>query len=329
MSTRSLNLAGVSASNSTEHSRAPGGVEPVLGVDIGGSTVKSVLVRGGRIENRLPVPRDRPIADLLRGIVGPAVADDGVTSVGVGIAGLVDHPIGRFVWGPHVADVDVDVATILDDLVGSYVVDNDANCAAYGEWVAGPAQGHRVALTVSVGTGIGAGLVVDGAIWRGSGFAGEVGHMTMSEPGLECPCGRSGCWETLVSGRRLGMEANRLGLEGGAEALVVAAKSGSQVAAESLRVAGHWLGVGISNLILMLDPSIVVVAGGVADAGPAILDAARERIASGLPGADHRPPVELAQASQGRWAAAVGAAHLAASARATDSQRSEETSKSE
>ena len=101
------------------------------------------------------------------------------------------------------ADIDVDVSSILDELIESHVVDNDANCAAYGEWVAGPARGHRVALTVSVGTGIGAGLVVEGAIWRGSSFAGEVGHMTMSETGLECPCGRSGCWETLVSGRRL------------------------------------------------------------------------------------------------------------------------------
>jgi glucokinase len=290
----------------------------VLGVDIGGSTVKSVLVEGGRIDGRHRVPRDRPIADLLRDIVGPAVADDGVTSVGIGIAGLVDQPAGRFVWGPHVADIGVDVASILDDLVGSHVVDNDANCAAYGEWVVGPAQGHRVALTVSVGTGIGAGLIVDGAIWRGSGFAGEVGHMTMTEPGLACPCGRAGCWETLVSGRRLDMEANRLGLEGGAEGLVAAARSGSHRAAESLRVAGRWLGVGISNLILMLDPSVVVVAGGVSDAGPAILDAARERIASGLPGAGHRPTVELAQASHGRWAAAVGAAHLAAGTRASD-----------
>jgi glucokinase len=290
----------------------------VLGVDIGGSTVKSVVVGDGRIQDRHRVPRDRPIAYLLGDVVGRAVADDGVTSVGVGIAGLVDQPAGRFVWGPHVADVEVDVAAILDDLVGSHVVDNDANCAAYGEWVAGPAQGHRVALTVSVGTGIGAGLIVDGAIWRGSGFAGEVGHMSMAEPGLACPCGREGCWETLVSGRRLDMEAGRLGLDGGAEALVIAARNGSQRAAESLRVAGRWLGVGIANLILMLDPSIVVVAGGVSDAGPSILDAARERIASGLPGAGHRPPVELAPAAHGRWAAAVGAAHLAARTRAND-----------
>lgn len=301
----------MSASNSTERSRTSDGAEKVLGLDIGGSTVKSVVVSDGGVESQALVPRDRPIEDLLRGIVGQAIAEQEVTSAGVGIAGLVDHSTGRFVWGPHLSDVGIDVSSILDGLIESHVVDNDANCAAYGEWVAGPAHGHRVALTVSVGTGIGAGLVVDGAIWRGSAFAGEVGHMTMTEAGLECPCGSSGCWETLVSGRRLELEASRLGIEGGAEALTEAASGGSAPAAEALRAAGYWLGVGITNLILMLDPGIVVVAGGVSDAGSPILDAARQQIASGLPGAGHRPVVELAQASHGRWAAAVGAAHLA------------------
>lgn len=250
--------------------------------------------------------------------MGRALGAHEVTSVGVGLAGLVDHGAGRFVWGPHLADVDIDVAAILDDLVDSHFVDNDANCAAYGEWIAGPAHGHEVALTVSVGTGIGAGLVVDGSIWRGSVFAGEVGHMTMTESGLECPCGSAGCWETLVSGRRLETDAGRLGIDGGAEGLVAAARGGWEPAADALRVAGRWLGLGITNLILMLDPSVVVVAGGVSDAGDAILDAAREQIASGLPGAGRRTPVELAQAAHGRWAAAVGAAHLAARIRAGD-----------
>ena len=329
MATNSRNRAGVSGSSSTERTSAADGTAPILGVDVGGSTVKSVVLKDGRIESRIRIPRDRPIAELLGYVVGEAVAEHGVTSAGVGIAGLVDHATGRFVWGPHLTDVGVDVSSILDGLIESHVVDNDANCAAYGEWVAGPAQGHQVALTVSVGTGIGAGLVVDGDIWRGSGFAGEVGHMTMVDADLECPCGRSGCWETLVSGRRLDAEAEKLGIEGGAEALVEAALRGSTPAAEVLRTAGCWLGVGITNLILVLDPSIVVVAGGVSGAGPAILDAARQEIASGLPGAGHRLAVELAQAAHGRWAAAVGAAHLAVKELATDRERSEGTEKSE
>ncbi len=296
----------------------------MLGVDIGGGTVKSVVVTRGRVRSRVAAPRDRPIPVLLDRIVRSAITEHGVVAAGVGLAGLVDHRTGTFVWGPHVADVDVDVASILEDLVESHVVDNDANCAAYGEWVAGAARAHGVALTVSVGTGIGAGLVVDGDVWRGTRFAGEVGHMRMVEAGVACPCGRSGCWETLVSGRRLGIEAHRLGLEGGAEAIGQAARDGSAPAAEALRRAGRWLGIGITNLILMIDPSIVVVAGGVSEAGTPFLDAARERIASGLPGGGHRGGVELVQASHGRWAAAVGAAHLAERHHRDDRERSEE-----
>lgn len=304
----------------------PDGFGSVLGIDIGGGSVKSVVVAGGEVRSRNVGPRDRSVADLLERIVGAAIAEHQVTAVGVGLAGLVNHRTGRFIWGPHVGDVDVDVASILDEFVDRHVVDNDANCAAYGEWVAGPARGHDVALTVSVGTGIGAGMVVDGDLWRGSGLAGEVGHMKMVESGVACPCGREGCWETLVSGRHLGLEAQRLGFGEGAEAVGRAAREGSHHALEAMRLAGSWLGVGITNLILMLDPSVVVVAGGVSDAGAPILDAARERIASGLPGAGHRPVVELAQASHGRWAAAVGAAHLVAR---HDRERSEESAKSE
>ena len=287
----------------------------MLGVDIGGSRVKAAVLVGGRVLARHEEPRNRPITEVLSRLVESIEDEHRVTAVGVGIAGLVDHRTGRFVWGPHLSDEDIDVSGHLDSLIDSHVVENDANCAAYAEWVTGPAAGHRVALTVSVGTGIGAGLVVDGAVWRGSGFAGEVGHIRMTDADLECPCGRSGCWETVVSGRQLGMEAARLGLQPTSEALVAAARNGSGPASEALRDAADWLGAGIITLILVLDPGVVVVAGGVSAAGDLILDAARERRASGLPGAMHRTAVEVAQALHGRWAAAVGAAHLAARGR--------------
>jgi glucokinase len=294
----------------------------VLGVDVGGSRVKTVVLADGQILARHQGRRDRPIPEILSSLVGSAQNTHRIAAVGVGLAGLVDHRLGRFVWGPHLSDHAVDVSGVLDSLIGSHVVDNDANCAAYAEWATGSAVGHRVALTVSLGTGIGVGLTVDGACWRGSGFAGEAGHMRLTDADLECPCGRSGCWETVVSGRQLGLEAGRLGLDPTAEALVMAAHSGSQSARDALRLAGDWLGVGITNLILMLDPTVVVVAGGVSAAGDLILDATRERIASGLPGAGHRAVVEVAQSTHGRWAGALGAAYLA---QRRGSEGSEET----
>lgn len=304
----------MSGSISTE---AANGRAAVIGIDIGGERVKSVIMVAGRIIDRSIRLRDAPITAMLPPLIEAAIRDHGVTAAGIGIAGLVDHPRGRFVWGPHLSDTGVDVSGLLRPLLDSSVVDNDANCAAYAEWVMGAAVGRRVALTISVGTGIGAGLVVDGEIWRGAGFAGEVGHMQIGGGDLECPCGRRGCWETMVSGRQLGIAAARLGLEPTAEALARSAAGGSPRAIAALRLAGGWLGVGVANLMLVLDPDVVVVAGGVSLAGDLILDAARDRIASGLPGRGHRPEVDLVNASHGRWAAAIGAAHLAAEHRSS------------
>lgn len=284
--------------------------DPVsLGVDVGGGTVKAVVLGPNGIISRSIHEREDALVPEVRHIVDRIAEDHPVGSIGFGIAGLVDHRSGRFIWGPHVTGGPVDVAGALE---GRRVyVDNDANLAAYGEAATGAAAGHAVALTVSVGTGIGAGIVVDGEIQRGVAFAGEVGHMKMVPDGEPCPCGRSGCWETFVSGRVLDAEARRLGVGSDVASLVAAAEDGDDRAAASLAEAGRWLGVGIANLVLAFDPSIVVVAGGVSMAGERILAPTREWIASALPGAAHRPVVEVVASPHGRWSAAVGAAQAA------------------
>lgn len=280
-----------------------------LGIDVGGGAVKAVVLGSTGVSSRFIDERKRALVPELTRLVDRIAEDHAIGFVGIGIAGLVDHRSGTFVWGPHVPGGPVDVAGALP---GRRVyVDNDANLAAYGEATVGAAKGHPVVLTVSVGTGIGSGIVVDGEIQRGVAFAGEVGHMKMASDGEPCPCGRSGCWETLVSGRTLDAEARRLGVGPDAASLVVAADDGDDRAAASLDEAGRWLGVGIANLVLAFDPSVVVVAGGVSMAGERILAPAREWIASALPGAAHRPVIEVAASPHGRWSAAVGAAHAA------------------
>ena len=282
-----------------------------IGVDVGGTWLKTVVTRGADVLHRRRIPRSGSLASLLPSVVGDLTVAHATGHVGIGIAGLVDHERSRFIWGPHLADAEVDIAALLTDSLDSLIVDNDANCAAYGEWRLGAAQGHDVALTVSVGTGIGAGMVVLGEIWRGNGLAGEVGHMRIGSGAEVCACGQSGCWETLVSGRQLARLADELGYQSDGAALVDAARDGSVPAIAALQDAGRWLGVGLTNLILVLDPSVVVVAGGVSAAGPLILDAARERIASSMPGYAHRRQPAVVAAHHGPWAAAVGAALLA------------------
>lgn len=284
-----------------------------LGVDIGGGSIKVVVLSGRSIVEKVRFDDPGPFESMLPKVVSTVSGGHEVDGIGVGVAGLVDHTSSRFLWGPHISDAGIDVPSLLAGAADRVVVDNDANFAAHAEAYAGAARGHRVSLTVSVGTGIGAGVVVDGAIQHGRAFAGEVGHMQMLPSGAKCKCGNSGCWETLVSGDLLDRAAIELGHGSGAEDLVAAAKHGHEPALSFLETAGRWLGVGVGNLVLALDPSTVVLTGGVSGAGALIIDPANVYLATALPGAAYRPRVQIVGGRFGRWAAATGAAMGAAS----------------
>jgi glucokinase len=239
---------------------------------------------------------------------------------------LVRWPAGEFVWGPHVSGLGVRYRDLLAISLGVPVmVDNDANLAAFAEAMAGAGQGYVHVLALTFGTGIGGGMVFDGEIYRGRGFAGEMGHMTMQPDGLLCACGRRGCWETLVSGGRLDQLALDLvsqtpdgpvarlaaGTTPAAGHLSAAAEAGDPAARSILAEAGDWLGRGVANLMAVLDPEVVVVGGAVAQAKGWLLDPARMAIASHLTGFAYRDPAPLVEARFGRLSGAVGAALLA------------------
>jgi glucokinase len=192
-------------------------------------------------------------------------------------------------------------------------VDNDANCATWAEAQLGPGKGLDNVLGIMVGTGIGMGLVAGGNIYRGRAFAGEAGHVTMvPSGGLACPCGRAGCWETLISGWRLAQLWGE-GRTGDASSVSRAAAAGDRRALLIIDDAGRALGVGIANLIALLDPDIVVVGGGViAGTGEQLLERARDEIGSRLEGVEHRPPTPVVAGEFGVFAGAVGAALFAA-----------------
>ena len=254
------------------------------------------------------------------------------TRVGVGMAGLVDHR-GVLRHGPNqpgVRELDVrgDLAARLGDRV---TVDNDGNCAMWAEWVSGAAQGTQDAVLVTLGTGIGAGLVIGGRLVRGAnGMAGEPGHTTVDPNGPPCPCGRRGCWERYASGAglaRMARDAAEAGqLDGvlGAvgddaaairgEDVVEAARAGDAQAQVVLDDLAWWTALGIANLIAVLDPEVVVLGGGLIDAADLWLDETRRRLPELTVAAGHRDLPPVVAATHGSDAAALGAALLAAEA---------------
>jgi glucokinase len=210
------------------------------------------------------------------------------------------------------------------------VVENDANAAAWAEYRFGAARDEPVVVCVTLGTGIGGGLVVDGSIYRGAyGVACEYGHMTMVADGLLCACGNRGCLEMYASGRALAREARELvaespvagermlALAGGRVAAVdgpivtAAAAAGDPAALSICTTMGRWLGRGLANIAAVLDPSVFVIGGGVSAAGELLVRPARDEYAHTLTGRGFRPQARVSIAALGADAGLVGAADIA------------------
>jgi glucokinase len=295
---------------------------PVIAVDCGGTNLS--VARLDRATDpgeavTVPTPDDPGdfvplIGEVARGL-GPGDA------AGVSIAGLVAD--GDLVWMPH-RDGGAPIATPLSEVLGCpVVVDNDANTAAVAEALAGAGRGHRMVLMITVGTGIGAGLVVDGVVERGRGHLGEVGHMTIVEEGQNCSCGKAGCWEALASGTALDRAARELArldgsvvrAAGAAQAtghdLVAAAGRGDDAAQDALRDVAVHFGRGLANMVAVFDPDVIVIGGGVGSIGEPFLGPARHEMESRLSGGDHRQPTPVVPGAFGVRAGLVGAGILA------------------
>ncbi len=310
----------------------------IVGVDVGGTKVLAVALNGATLElsefeARLPTPLGGDaIVDAIASAIATVGASvgDALTAVGVGIPGLVDKS-GRLRVGPNLPGVtEYPFATELAQRLGVPVtVDNDATCAAWAERQRGASQGASDAVLVALGTGIGAGLVAGGRLQRGAnGFAGEPGHMVVDPNGPPCPCGRRGCWERFASGSGLGRLAREAAHAGRADHVVAlaggdpedvrgehvtdAARAGDAEALQVFRQFAWWVALGIANLVNVLDPEVVVIGGGLVEAGDVLLRPVREAHRELVLAADHRPDVRIVEAALGEQAGAVGAALLAA-----------------
>lgn len=282
------------------------GEQLYLGVDVGRSTRTAVVDASGRIRTHQRVATrlesGRVIVDGLVDTVVRALEEaksiGDIAAVGVGLPGLVEQPTNRVVMPPNLADVSsIDIYGEITQAIALPVVfDNDANAAAYGEWRCGAAQGAKDFIYISLGTGIGAGIVQGGLLQHGSrGFAGEVGHLKITTDGLECSCGSSGCLETIASGPNIVRRTReRLFAEPGyarshlaekmrgrlkCEDVVDGAIAGDRLAYSILTETGVYLGMTIANVVNLLNLDMVVLGGPVMRNNQVLLDATIEEAA--------------------------------------------------
>jgi glucokinase len=234
--------------------------------------------------------------------------------VGVGATGLIEWSSGTIVWAPDSGYSGSPLRSVLLEATGlPAVIDTDVNMAAYGELRFGAGRGAVNMVVLTVGTGVGCALVLEGKVFRGArGFAGEGGHMTVNWNGPRCRCGGSGCLEAMCSGTALQEAVARVsGERQTGKAIVAAARSGDQQALMAVQEAGHWLGVGIASLVNLLDPERVVVGGSLAGAGELLFGPARRSLEQLVVGRQARLLPEILPARLGRRAGVIGAGALA------------------
>jgi glucokinase len=311
-------------------------VSYTVGVDVGGTKIAAGLVdEQGQVVTRerteSPATNPKQIVSTIGELVRSLTGTESVEAVGVSAAGFVDKARATVVFAPNLAWRDEPLKHLLEEELDlPVVVENDANAAAWGEFTFGAAEDVEDLLMLTIGTGVGGGLVIDGELVRGGfGMGGEVGHIQMVPGGVQCPCGNLGCLESYGSGKALVRMSRELAATdpesakalveraGGDPALITgplvteAAHDGDAFAIARLAELGDWLGQGVATLTAVLDPNVVVIGGGVGEAGDLILDPIRESFERHLTGRGHRPILEIRQAKLGNTGGLIGAADLA------------------
>jgi glucokinase len=314
-------------------------VTATIGLDIGGTKIAAGLVSAeGTIlaEARCDTPAQDPdriahdaatlIAELADG------TEQEVVGVGVACAGFVNRTGSHVLFAPNLAWRDEPLKQRLEALVRYPVtIENDANAAAWGEFRFGAARQADDMVLLTIGTGVGGGIVNDSKLLRGAyGVGGELGHMRVVPGGIRCGCGNRGCWEQYASGNALLREARELVSSGTPHGAALAdacggdpqklrgrdvtevAQAGDPAAVELIADLGTWIGEGAASVAAILDPELIVIGGGVAEAGDLLLEPIRAAYARQLTGRGHRPMAEIVPATLGNDAGLIGAAAIAA-----------------
>lgn len=308
-----------------------------IGVDVGGTKIAAGVVDEdgtvlARIQKDSPAKERGAIVDT---IVACALElkekHPEAATVGVGAAGFVSSDRNTMASGTNLDWTGLKIGDVVSERVGlPVVVENDANAAGWAEARFGGGKGKKNVLVVTLGTGVGGAVIIDGHLVRGAaGFAAEIGHINVVPNGRPCGCGQRGCLERYGSGTALGVNgwelaqfqptyaARIIELSGGnvhsisGKAVTTAAREGDPAALECYRDLGSWLGLGIADLCAVLDPEVVVLTGGMTEAGPLLLEPVTTSFNRHLTAHSRRPEIPIVISASGQDAGLVGAADLA------------------
>ncbi len=290
-----------------------------IGVDAGGTAIKGVLLRGEKVERSISIPSPKngiePFVEAIAQ-VARELRDGQEIPVGLGIASPYSHETGEILDPPNLpVKGRYPLKAEVERLLGCHVeVDNDANAAALGEWAMGAGRGSRVMLCLTLGTGIGGGMVIHGEVFRGAhGFGAEFGHINVDPCGPPCGCGSRGCLEAMASATALVRIYHKLKKGKGKtmppKEIYLLAKENDHCAKKAFEEVGKALGRGLASLINALDPDTVVIGGGLSNAWDVLCEPVRAEMGSRLL-TKYPQRVRLVPAELGTFGGAIGAACL-------------------
>ena len=310
-----------------------------VGIDLGGTNIVAGVVNEnyeiiskGQIKTNCPRPAKEICEDMAKAaseaVLKAGISMDEIESVGVGAPGIANSDLGIIEYSNNLGFNNVPMAEIIGKILNKPVyVENDANAAAYGEYVAGAAKGANMAVCITLGTGVGGGVIIDGKIYSGFNYAGaEIGHMVIEVDGPQCTCGRKGCFEVFSSATGLcrmtleAMQADKNSLmwsmntkSGGkvsARLAFEAMRAGDKSAKEVVDKYIKYLAAGITNTINIFQPDILCIGGGVCNEGDALLKPMKEIVAKEVYTRDSKRNTEIVIAKLGNDAGIIGAAFL-------------------
>lgn len=310
----------------------------VIGVDVGGTNLRAASIdKNGMILRRKSRPSNakRGIESLIQNLVSvlkEMMEEESISGVGIGIPGVIDVKNGILTQAPNISRVkNYPIREKLEQELGTAIdlaLENDANCAALGEWWLGAGKEADSLIIVTLGTGLGGGVILNGSLWRGvSGMAGEIGHMTIDPDGPRCNCGNFGCVESFVSAeaiRRMVKEGLRdknlktivrdqikhLPVHDIPEIIGKAARVGDRFSREIWEAFGRALGIAIANLTNLLNVEMIIIGGGLSNSidlfiRPAMIEARKRALRAPLEN------VEIKNSELGDDAGLLGAGYLA------------------
>lgn len=243
----------------------------VIGVDVGGTSIRSGLVTlGGKIISRVKIKTEtkkgqKTVINNIVKAIKPFLEND-VTVIGLGVPGIIDIKKGIVNHSPNMPLKNTNLGKIIEKRIGKAVrVENDANCFTLAETRYGAAQNKRNVIGLTIGTGIGSGLIIKGELYHGKGSGAELGHMTINYKGPNARCGNHGCIESYVSIRGILSRAKGLSIKDPKE-LFDFAEQGNKKAIKVWKETGFYLGVAIANFVNIFDPDVIVIGGNISNA---------------------------------------------------------------